>query len=151
MACKSKPAESANESGAAKVENKGFGAAVTEDGAIAYPEMLAKLGAADSVAVKVKGRVDAVCQNKGCWMKLTDGKDASAMMVQFKDYGFFVPKDIAGREVIIEGYAYRAVTPVDELRHLAEDAGKSKEEIEAITEPKEELKFLASGVLLLGR
>jgi hypothetical protein len=38
---------------------------------------------------------------------------------------------------------------VEELKHLAEDAGKSKEEIEAITEPKEELKFLATGVLLL--
>ena len=49
----------------------------------------------------------------------------------------------------MQGYAYRSVTPVDELKHLAQDAGKTQEEIEAITEPKEELKFLASGVLLL--
>jgi hypothetical protein len=71
------------------------------------------------------------------------------MVVQFKDYGFFVPKDIAGRQVVIEGYAYRAVTPIEDLKHYAEDAGKSQEEIDAITEPKEELKFLASGVILL--
>lgn len=150
-ACQSGSSASESEATAVKVENQGFGAAITEDGAIAYPEMLAKLNGADSLAVKVKGRVDAVCQAKGCWMNLSDGKNATAMMVKFKDYGFFVPKDIAGREVVIEGYAYRAVTPVDELRHLAEDAGKSKEEIEAITQPKEELKFLASGVLLLGQ
>ena len=71
------------------------------------------------------------------------------MMVRFKDYGFFVPKDIAGRKVIITGKAYREVTPIEELRHYAEDAGKSKEEIAAITESKEELKFLATGVVLL--
>jgi len=70
-------------------------------------------------------------------------------MVKFKDYGFFVPKDIAGQEVIMEGKAYREVTAVDELRHLAQDAGKPQEEIEKITEPKVELKFMASGVLLL--
>jgi Domain of unknown function (DUF4920) len=69
--------------------------------------------------------------------------------VQFKDYGFFMPKDISGRKVVMQGYAFKALTPVDELKHYAEDEGKLKEEIEAITEPKEEIKFLASGVLLL--
>ena len=49
----------------------------------------------------------------------------------------------------MDGFAFKEVTPVDELRHYAEDEGMSKEEIAAITEPKEELKFMASGVLLL--
>jgi len=49
----------------------------------------------------------------------------------------------------MEGHAFKETTPVEELRHYAEDAGKPQEEIEAITEPKEEVKFLASGVLLL--
>ena len=102
----------------------------------------------EKVNVKVVGTVDAVCQMKGCWMNITE-VDKPEMMVKFKDYGFFVPKDIAGRKVVMQGYAYREVTPVDELRHYAEDAGKSKEEIEKITQPKEELKFMASGVLLL--
>jgi hypothetical protein len=35
------------------------------------------------------------------------------------------------------------------LRHYAEDAGKSKAEIAAITEPKREVSFEASGVLIL--
>ncbi len=82
-------------------------------------------------------------------MTIASGNGGEEMMVKFKDYGFFVPKDIAGRKVVMEGYAFREVTPVDELRHYAEDEGLSTEEIEAITEPKEELKFLASGVLLL--
>lgn len=127
-----------------------FGQPITEQGAMSYDNLLAQMKDRDSLAVKVVGTVDAVCQAKGCWMTIVSEQvDAESMMVKFKDYGFFVPKDISGRKVVMEGYAFREVTPVDELRHLAEDAGKSPEEIAKITSPKVELKFLASGVLLL--
>lgn len=141
-----------NAAQAVAVKGETFGEAITAEGAMTYEALLAKMEntTEDSVAVKVVGTVDAVCQMKGCWMNLvSDAGDSPEMAVRFKDYGFFVPKDIAGRKVIVEGYAFKEVTPVDELRHYAEDAGKSKEEIEAITEPKEELKFLASGVFLV--
>lgn len=139
---KKAPAKAAN--------SQTFGETINADGAIAYSQLLQNLQGKDSVAVKVVGTVDAVCQMKGCWMTITEANQPE-MMVRFKDYGFFVPKDISGRKVVMQGYAYREVTPVDELRHYAEDAGKSKEEIEKITEPKQELKFLASGVLLLDK
>ncbi|MCB0634633.1 MAG: DUF4920 domain-containing protein [Lewinella sp.] len=133
-----------------KLSDNQFGEAIDAEGAISYDALLDMMEQSDSVAVKVKGKVEAVCQAKGCWMNIAGNEsDAEEMMVKFKDYGFFVPKDIAGREVVMEGYAFREVTPVDELRHLAQDAGKSKEEIDQITEPVVELKFLASGVLLL--
>ncbi len=125
-----------------------FGEAITADGAITMPEMVAKLQGADSVAVKVKGTVESVCQVKGCWVNLRDDQ-AGEMFVKFKDYAFFLPKDIAGREVVMEGYAFREKTSVEDLKHYAEDEGKSKAEIDAITEPKDELKFMASGVVLL--
>ena len=99
--------------------------------------------------VKVEGKVESVCQAKGCWMNIvSEDPDKEVMFVKFKDYGFFMPKDIAGRTVIMRGSAFKEETSVDELRHLAEDAGKSKEEIEAITEPVVELKFMADGVIL---
>lgn len=125
-----------------------FGEKITADGAVSMPEMLSNMQGADSMAVKLKGKVESVCQAKGCWMNLQES-NGGEVFVKFKDYAFFMPKDIAGREVIVDGYVVRSITPVDELRHYAEDEGKSKEEIEAITEPKEELKFMASGVLLL--
>jgi hypothetical protein len=71
------------------------------------------------------------------------------MRVTFKDYGFFMPKDISGKSVVIDGYAYIETTSVDILRHYAEDAGKSKAEIEAIKEPLRELSYEAAGVLLM--
>ena len=59
---------------------------------------------------------------------------------------FFVPKDVSGEKVVLQGKAFRQVTDVAALRHYAEDAGKTRAEIEAITEPKEELIFIAEGV-----
>jgi len=129
-----------------------FGDQISSDGAIAYEDLYAQLGTVDELEnVKVKAKVTGVCQAKGCWMNLTSTKaeGENQLFVKFKDYGFFMPKDIAGREVIVEGRAYKEVTPVDELRHYAEDEGLSEAEILAITEPKEELKFMAHGVILL--
>ncbi|MEL6865081.1 MAG: DUF4920 domain-containing protein [Bacteroidota bacterium] len=127
-----------------------FGEKISAEGAISYPELLKQMNETDSISTKVLGTVESVCQVKGCWMNIvsTNPEDPD-MFVKFKDYGFFMPLDIAGRQVVMEGYAFKEVTPVDELRHYAEDEGKSEEEIAAITEPKEELKFMASGVVLV--
>lgn len=128
--------------------NLTFGEVFTPDAITEYQNLAAKMTDTDSINVTVQGKVAEVCQNKGCWMSITDNQGED-MMVRFKDYGFFVPKDIAGREVIMNGMAFYRTTPVDELRHYAEDAGKSAEEVAAITEPKRELSFLADGVILI--
>lgn len=130
-------------------EAGGYGKVISTDGAIELASLVADMEKADGFSGKVKGTVVASCQNKGCWMTL-DGGDGNTMMVSFKDYGFFVPMDMAGKEVVIEGTAAIKEVSVDELRHLAEDAGKSAAEIEAITAGKEELSFVADGVMVVG-
>ena len=97
--------------------------------------------------ILVKGSVESVCQVKGCWMTV-ERENTESVHVTFKDYGFFMPMDLTG-EVLMKGKAWYQETPVEELRHYAEDAGKSPEEIAAITEPKRELRFEASGVKIL--
>lgn len=127
-----------------------FGDTISPDQALTFTKVMNQLESQDSIAVKMRGTVNEVCQAKGCWMNVSSPEMADkAMFVKFKDYGFFVPKDCSGKEAIMEGYAYRELTSVDELRHYAEDEGKSAEEIAAITEPVEELKFMASGVILI--
>lgn len=130
-------------------KQQSFGKEITADGAISLKAMKAKLGNRDSLRVKVEAKVGSVCQVKGCWMTLTDSDSSDEIMVKFENYGFFMPKTIAGRTVVVEGTVYKTKVSVEELRHLAEDAGKSKKEIKAIKEPKEELRLVASGVLLL--
>lgn len=100
-----------------------------------------------TVTAKVEGEVESVCQMSGCWMKvkLADGQ---TMRVTFKDYGFFVPKDIAGKKVVFEGVAKNKIVSVADQKHYAEDGGASKEEIAKIKQDKNELTFVADGVLV---
>jgi len=150
LACNAAPEGKAQMTEDGKIEALSFGEEISKDNSISYEEMILKMANSDSLNTKVIGTVEGVCQAKGCWMNIvSDNPDQPSMFVKFKDYGFFMPKDIAGKRVIMDGYAFKEVTPVDELRHYAEDEGKSASEIAAIVEPKEELKFLAKGVLLL--
>lgn len=98
--------------------------------------------------MKVRGIVNEVCKKKGCWMimKLNNGDD---MRVTFKDYKIFVPKDLAGKEVILEGFAFTDTTSVEDQRHYARDGGRSAAEIAKITTPKKELSFEAKGVVVM--
>ena len=61
--------------------------------------------------------------------------DEKLLWFRFKDYGFFMPTDAAGKEVIVDGKAFVNEVSVADLKHYAEDAGKSPEEIAKITEP----------------
>jgi hypothetical protein len=132
-----------------------FGEKITTKKAISYEQLLAKLDKMDAkskpIEVKVKGDVSAVCQVKGCWMKIVSKENNSKpqMFVKFKDYAFFMPKDLPGGKVVMKGKAYIEETSVDELRHYAEDDGQTAEQIAKITEPKRELKFMADGVVVV--
>lgn len=124
-----------------------YGKKITENGAIPATQLTTKMGNKDQMPVKVEGTVESVCKVKGCWMKVKTG-EGQTMRVMFKDYAFFVPKDIVGKTVVVDGLAETSTTSVDELRHYAEDAGKSKEEIAKITEPEKALTFMADGVIV---
>ena len=143
VACKNEPKVVDSKTGA-----QFFGDSISVDGSITMAEMLTKMGSLDSMDCKVVATPVEVCQNKGCWMQVTSNGIKDTMMVNFKDYGFFMPKDIAGKKVVMQGFAYREVTPIEDLKHYAEDAHKSKAEIDAITAPKSELKFMAAGVVV---
>ncbi|MBK8847696.1 MAG: DUF4920 domain-containing protein [Bacteroidetes bacterium] len=97
--------------------------------------------------VVVSGTIAEVCQNAGCWMNIDRG-DGSTMMVKMKDHAFELPFDCGGKLAIFKGDSYYDTTSVEDLRHYAEDAMKSKEEIEKITEPQYDITFIASGVIL---
>ena len=123
-----------------------FGDKITADGAKPITELKKMMGDKKELSVKLIAPIEAVCQKKGCWMDLTNGDEK--MRVTFKDYAFFMPKDASGKEAIVEGVAKIEETSVADLKEYAKDAGKSKEEIAAIKEPKKELVFEANGVIL---
>ncbi|MHA4893661.1 DUF4920 domain-containing protein [Pedobacter sp. PWIIR3] len=111
-------------------------------------KMEAAMGDKDSVNMKISGEVVDVCKKKGCWMtlKMPDGEPIG---ITFKDYGFFMPMDIVGKKVALDGIAKKQTISVETLRHYAEDAHQSAEEVAEITDPKKELAFEAKGVVIL--
>ena len=96
---------------------------------------------------KLEGRIIETCPKKGCWMNLDTGTDT--IFVRFRDYGFFVPTDsVDGKIAIIQGDLFLDTISVKMLRHYAEDAGKTNEEIALINEPNYNLNFMADGVII---
>ena len=151
LSCKNKIEKQPQESSITEMASyASFGNQVIADDAIPATSMAAHYKAmtvGDSIPSKMKATVNSVCQAKGCWMRL-DLEDGNEVMVKFKGYGFFMPKDIAGQEVIINGNAFVSEVSVKEQRHYAEDAGKTKDEIALIIAPKKTFSFEADGVLL---
>lgn len=118
----------------------------TESKAISVDKLSKKLKKEKKVEnVAIKGKVTDVCDKKGCWLTIqTD--DNSKFFVKMKDYAFFVPTALKGKTVVMDGTAERKVTSIDEQKHYAEDAKRPQSEIDAITTPKEEIRFVANGI-----
>lgn len=126
-----------------------YGEKISADGAVSINDAVAKLNnGTEVVDGKIKAKIVDVCPKKGCWLKveLNDGQTAT---VKMKDYGFFLPLAAKGKTVIIDGEVKMKTTSVAELKHYAEDAKKSKEEIDAIKEPQKEVRVMAKGILVV--
>ncbi|MET3036371.1 DUF4920 domain-containing protein [Chryseobacterium sp. NRRL B-14859] len=122
-------------------------ASSVEAKAITVDKLSKKLKADNKKAenIVVKGKVTDVCEKKGCWLTIQT-EDNSKFFVKMKDYAFFVPTALKGKNVVLEGNAERKVISVNEQKHYAEDAKKPQSEIDAITQPKEEVRFVANGI-----
>lgn len=133
-----------------KIDYASFGDKILADKALSNADMIKKyksMKVGDTLNIKFKSKINAVCQKKGCWMAmaLPGGKES---FVKFKDYAFFVPLNATDQEAIVSGKAFVSETSVAQLRHYAKDGGKSEAEIAKITEPEFEYKFMADGVLI---
>ena len=129
-------------------QTRSFGENIEEGSIIENSKIQNLFLAKEKFNAKLKAKVTDVCQMKGCWMKLEIG-DEKDIMVNFKDYSFFVPKNIIGKKVIVSGEAFKRNISVDELKHYARDRGENESAISLIVEPKEIYSLTAKGVILL--
>jgi hypothetical protein len=68
-------------------------------------------------------RIAKVCQKKGCFFVAQDG--AATARVSFKDYGFFIPTDSGGKDVVLLGTFSRKSVSEEEAEHYAKDLGET--------------------------
>lgn len=125
-----------------------FGVEISDQPTHSYNSIydLAQNGEVNNIILE--GEITQTCAKKGCWMDVKVSEQ-DTLMVRFKDYGFFVPKEgVEGLRTLVKGKAKMDTISVEMLRHYAEDAGDSEEEILNIMEPKYVLEFIAEGVLI---
>lgn len=118
-----------------------FGAEIPET---AEPVPLAKLVTSHEdyagESVLVRARVSQVCQKKGCFFIAKDG--ATTVRVTFKDYSFFVPTDISGRDVTLVGELRQVELSAEQAAHLEDDLGAD----DAAVAPGPQFEIVASAV-----
>ena len=124
-----------------------YGAGVTSSNEVLTVEALqTTLKSKDKVEnVTVRGKVTEVCPKKGCWVSI-ETENNERFFVKMKDYAFFVPTALEAKTVLLEGVAENKMLSVEEARHYAEDAKRSQAEIDAITSPQREIRFMAAGI-----
>jgi hypothetical protein len=64
-------------------------------------------------------KVAKVCQKKGCFFIAQQGDDV--MRVAFRDYGFFVPTDSAGKTVTLAGELIKKQMTTEQVEHFNKD------------------------------
>ncbi|RMF06268.1 MAG: DUF4920 domain-containing protein [Candidatus Neomarinimicrobiota bacterium] len=114
-----------------------YGETPTLKTAVPVQQVLSNPDEYNSREILVKGTIQEVCQMKGCWLSLA--AEGKTMVVRFKDYAFFVPKDIAGRTVTVQG-----VFHAENLPHEHEEG----ESDETCGENEMDFSMVASGVIV---
>ena len=74
-------------------------------------------------SVLIETEIQQVCQKKGCFFIARDGQ--AVARVRFKDYGFFIPTDSAGKTVKLAGTLRRVELTPEQAAHFAEDLGQA--------------------------
>jgi len=99
--------------------------------------------------VVLKGTIHEVCLKMGCWIVLED-ESGARIFVRTRNHVWFVPRNAAGHAVVARGDMVRRNVSVALLQHFAEDAGRTPEEIAAITEPETRLEMIADAIWIEG-
>lgn len=107
---------------------------IAEEKSISAEAIMKDVKAYEGKTVRMKGVVSSVCSKKGCWLKMTSEGASMPVFVHFTCpvEGRLIPMEATGMPVFVEGKVIVKTIDEESARHIAEEEGKSKEEIEAI-------------------
>ena len=92
--------------------------------------------------VRLQGKIDQVCPMRGCWLLLDDA--GARARVTFKDYGFFVPTDSAGKQVRMDARVVKQTISEERAMHLQSETEGGNQE--AVRGPQHIVALVATGV-----
>ncbi len=117
---------------------------------ISVDECAARSKKLKNKGVLVEGRVTSVCQTKGCWLVMTGDDSGALVRIRFKDYKYFVPKDIAGHRALVQGKLKVKRLSRKAAQHYEDDrAGAAGEKPRKIRKGRTEITIMADAVEVL--
>ena len=122
-----------------------YGAKIDSKKAIPVDQIIKEFDSYKDRVVTMEAKVEKVCAKKGCWMILQGTNET--FRVKFEDYSFFVPLSLVGKTVWAQGKIMKKEISIADTKHYLEDAGASKEEVDAITKPSFEYRMMATGIV----
>jgi hypothetical protein len=93
-----------------------YGAALTLDGATAITDILDRPGDFAGKLVQVEGKVTAMCEHKGCWLRL-EASDGRLLLAKSTGDKVVVPGGSVGRKATVEGTVIVDKAPKHEHEH----------------------------------
>jgi hypothetical protein len=120
-----------------------YGKKMTATKTVAVNEALQEIPP-DGKTVAVEGVISDVCQTKGCWLIMTDGKEQ--LRVQFEGYSFFVPWEAKGKKIKAQGVVKMKTIGEELAKHWAEEQSNPAVKPEDIKGAQNMYIMTASGV-----
>lgn len=131
----------------AVAETKKFGGEVAKTPATSLAAITSNFGQYEGKTVVVEAVPQKVCEKKGCWMTISDGKQE--IRTVFKNYGFFVPKEVVGKKVKMQGVMEKKMISAAKLRHFMKDGGAPQSEIDKVKEGQVQYQFTADALEMI--
>jgi len=70
--------------------------------------------------IRIEGTAKAVCQGAGCWVEVSDAKGVT-FLAKSLDESVLLPKDSAGRSIVVQGVVTRMAAKPHDHEHEGED------------------------------
>ena len=96
------------------------GAAVTVEQPVSLASLVESPESFAGETVRLEGTVKAVCQGAGCWVEVQDAQ-GSSFIARSLDESILLPKDCAGRKIVVQGVV--TALPQEVKEEPAEAAG----------------------------
>ncbi|MCC7293734.1 MAG: DUF4920 domain-containing protein [Phycisphaerales bacterium] len=119
---------------------------------LSVADVLAQPDAYKDKTIQVTGTVAEVCKMRGCWMSLASEKEGQTLFVRFTCpiEGRLIPMEAVGLQASVRGTLVIEEVSEPQARHVAEDAGKSPEEVAKIVGPQKQVRIASPSARVMG-
>lgn len=128
----------------AKPTGKAYGSSDFAAPTVKLAQVLKDFETYRNQTISIEGKVQQVCQEQGCWVKIEDQNITVRAIM--KGHSFKVPPELKSKRVKMTGVMEQKELPVKVVRHYMKDEGRPADEIQRVNAPQKVFQFVVDGV-----